>query len=317
MMNPLIELHHLSKTFPLGKQTFSALHDINLNIEEGETLGLIGESGCGKSTLGKTILRLCEPTAGKILYRGQDLLSFSPSEMKKVRREIQMIFQNPYTSLNPRMTIKEIVEEPLTIHQLLSKKERKAHVENLLEKVGLNTEHLNRYPHEFSGGQRQRIGIARAIALEPRFIVCDEPLSALDPPTQEQILHLLKDLQSRLNLAYLFVTHDLSAAQKIANRIVVMYMGRIFELAPAEKLCRTPLHPYTQALFSAAPLPDPINERKRSRIILKGEIPSPLNLPKGCVFCSRCPHVMPICETVVPSWREAAPGHFTACHKTS
>ncbi len=309
---PLVQIKDLKKYFNVGKQQLKAVDGLNLDIFEGETVGLVGESGCGKSTAGRTIIRLYDATEGEVLFEGKNIFNFSNKEMAKVRRNMQLIFQDPYASLNPRMTIEEIIGEPFAIHGILKGAAKKKRVEELLELVGLRPEHINRFPHEFSGGQRQRIGIARALALNPKFIVCDEPISALDVSIQAQVVNLLKDLQRDLGLTYLFVAHDLSMVKYISDRILVMYLGNMVELADSESLCNDPLHPYTQALISAVPIPDP--SVKRERIVLTGDVPSPINPPSGCVFRTRCPHAMEICSQAKPQWKEQKPGHFVACH---
>ncbi len=295
--------------------TIRAVDDVNLAIEPGETLGLVGESGCGKSTLGRTVLRLLEPTAGKIVFDGTDITLIRPAELRAFRRRMQMIFQDPYASLNPRMTVGATLAEPVQIHRLAkTAAERNDRVAHLLEKVGLRPDAARRYPHEFSGGQRQRIGIARALAVEPRFIVADEPISALDVSIQAQIVNLLQDLQEKEHLTYLFISHDLKIVEHISDRVAVMYLGKVVELAPAAQLYKEPLHPYTKALLSAVPVPDP--KRKRQRIILEGDVPSPINPPSGCPFHPRCPvrDKPPECKTVLPQLRELRPGHTVACH---
>lgn len=309
---PLLQINNLYKHFTVGQETLKAVDGLHFSIFKGETVGLVGESGCGKSTAGRTIIRLYEPTEGEVLFQGKNIYTLSDVEMTKVRREIQLIFQDPYASLNPRMTIEEVIAEPLHIHRMYTKNEKKKRVEELLELVGLRAEHKNRLPHEFSGGQRQRIGIARALALNPKFIVCDEPISALDVSIQAQVVNLLKELQQEMGLTYLFIAHDLSMVKYISDRILVMYLGKMVELADSETLCHQPLHPYTQALISAVPIPDP--SVKRERIILKGDVPSPINPPSGCVFRTRCPQAMEVCSAVVPEWIEEKPGHFVACH---
>jgi oligopeptide transport system ATP-binding protein len=313
----LIELSGLKKYFRVkegwGKVKYiHAVENVPLYIEEGETLGLVGESGCGKSTLGRTILRLYEPTAGHIFYRNYDI---THADMLPYRRKMQIIFQDPASSLNPRMTVSEIVGEPMDIHRLAaSRADRKDRVARLLSLVGLNSEHANRYPHEFSGGQQQRIGIARALAVEPEFIVCDEPVSALDVSIQSQIVNMLEDMQRDLRLTYLFISHDISVVRHISRRIGVMYLGNLVELAASLELYKNPLHPYTRSLLSAVPIPDPNATRGRQRIILQGEIPSPMDLPQGCRFSSLCPNARPICKETEPELRELSPGHHAACH---
>jgi len=311
---PMIKIRGLKKYFKVGGRDLKAVDDINLDIYKGETIGVVGESGCGKSTMGRTILRLYEPTAGEVIYKGENIYKLSPHKMKEVRRDMQMIFQDPYASLNPRMTVEDIIGEPLDIHGLASGKKRKERVIELLELVGLNKEHAQRFPHEFSGGQRQRIGIARALAVEPKFIVCDEPISALDVSIQAQVINLLKDLQNKMGLTYLFIAHDLSMVKYISDRVLVMYLGKMVEMADSQTLYYENYHPYTKALLSAVPIPDPDIERKRERIVLSGDVPSPLNPPSGCVFRSRCPMAKDICAKSEPEWKEVKPGHFTACH---
>ncbi|WP_449536694.1 ABC transporter ATP-binding protein [Ferdinandcohnia sp. Marseille-Q9671] len=308
----LLEIRNVKKYFPIQNKPLKAVDDLNLIINKGETVGLVGESGCGKSTAGKTIIRLLEPTAGEVLFEGKNIYNFSPREMNELRKNVQIIFQDPYASLNPRMKIEDIIGEPLDIHHLAKGKKRKERVKELLELVGLSPEHANRFPHEFSGGQRQRIGIARALALNPKFIVCDEPISALDVSIQAQIVNLLKKLQEQMDLTYLFIAHDLSMVRYISDRILVMYLGHMVELSDSDSLYDEPLHPYSQALLSAVPIPDPLV--KRERIVLEGEVPSPLAPPSGCVFRTRCKYAMEKCSTEVPRWKEVKPSHFTACH---
>jgi oligopeptide transport system ATP-binding protein len=312
----LIEIKNLKKYFPVksGFKTsqVKAVDDVSLYIKKGETLGLVGESGCGKTTLGRTILRLHEPTEGKIIYDGKDITKV---DMHPFRRKMQIIFQDPYASLDPRMTVGDIVGEPLDIHKMFNnKKDRQEKIYSLLQTVGLNTEHANRFPHEFSGGQRQRIGIARALAVDPEFIVCDEPVSALDVSIQAQIVNMLEDLQAEKGFTYLFIAHDLSIVKHISNRIGVMYLGHLVELTDSKELYDNPLHPYTQTLLSAIPIADPKTSRTRQRIVLNGDIPSPLNPPSGCPFRTRCPHATEQCAQVMPELKEYAPGHFAACH---
>ncbi|MEJ2597054.1 MAG: ATP-binding cassette domain-containing protein [Anaerolineales bacterium] len=321
----LLRVDRLVKYFPITQgiifqREIGAVHavdDVSFDIYEGETLGLVGESGCGKSTTGRTILQLYRPTSGNVLFRDKSLVQMRGGELRKMRKEMQMIFQDPYASLNPRLTVGEIIGEPLTVHKMASGKEVRERVENLLELVGLNPAFENRYPHEFSGGQRQRIGVARALALQPSLIVCDEPISALDVSIQAQVVNLLEDLQSQFGLTYLFIAHDLSMVRHISSRVAVMYLGIIVELAPRHELYNNPLHPYTQALLSAVPVPDPVVEEKRQRIILEGDVPSPVNPPSGCRFRTRCPLAVEICAEKRPDFREVAPGHFAACHLVS
>ncbi len=314
MKKVLFDIQKLTKEFRIGKTSFKAVQGLDFQIYAGETLGLVGESGCGKSTVGRTILRLHEPTSGKVLFGGIDLSKLSKQEMKRMRRRMQFVFQDPYASLNPRMTVQDIIGEPLDIHHLARGNARRKRIEELLELVGLNPNHMSRFPHEFSGGQRQRIGIARALAVEPEFIVCDEPISALDVSIQAQVVNLLKRLQGKMGLTYLFIAHDLSMIKYISDRVAVMYLGQLMELASSAELYSEPLHPYTQALLSAIPIPDPTIEKKRQRIVLRGEVPNPLSPPQGCPFCTRCPHATEYCRTVVPAWREVKPGRFAACH---
>lgn len=313
----LIEIVGLKKYFPV-KEGFlktnyvKAVDDVSLHIKKGETLGLVGESGCGKTTLGRTILRLHEPTEGKIIYKGEDITKV---DMLSYRRKMQIIFQDPYASLDPRMTIGDIIGEPLDIHKLYNnKQERQEKIYNLLETVGLNKEHANRFAHEFSGGQRQRIGIARALAVEPEFIVCDEPIFALDVSIQAQVVNMLEDLQAERGFTYLFIAHDLSVVKHISNRIGVMYLGHLVELTTSKELYKNPMHPYTQTLLSAIPIADPKMSRSRKRIVLEGDIPSPLNPPSGCTFRTRCPYATSECSKVAPTLKEYDNGHFVACH---
>lgn len=313
--SPLLKLVNLSKEFDLGHgKRLRALRNINLEVQKGETLGIVGESGCGKSTLGRTIMRLYEPTTGQIIFKGEDISHLSGSKIKPLRRHLQMIFQDPFASLNPRLTVAEIISEALEIHNLCPPEKRRARILELLQTVGLLEHHYHRYPHEFSGGQRQRIGIARALAVQPELVVCDEPVSALDVSIQAQIINLLQDLQQKYHLTYLFIAHDLAVVRHISDRIAVMYLGHIVELAPSEDLYERPLHPYTQSLLSAIPLPDPEMERKRERIVLKGDPPSPLKVAPGCPFASRCPKAFDRCHRDTPHLREIHPGHVTACH---
>jgi oligopeptide transport system ATP-binding protein len=315
----LVEVKNLRKFFPVHSHFFSrakifvqAVVRINLFIRRGETLGLVGESGCGKSTLGRLILRLEEPTEGQILFENEDILQYDAERLRQLRRQMQIIFQDPYSSLNPRKTVGSIIGEPLIIHHIGTKKEREERVLKLMEVVGLRPEHINRYPHEFSGGQRQRIGIARALALNPKLIIADEPVSALDVSIQAQVLNLLEDLQKEFHLTYLFIAHDLSVVEHISDRVAVMHLGRLAELALSEDLYRSPKHPYTQALLSANPVPDPTLERKR--ILLQGEVPSPINPPSGCNFHTRCPFKFEPCPGEVPQFKEIEPNHWVACY---
>jgi len=316
---PLLEVKHLKKHFPIKGGVFSktigyvyAVDDINFTLEKGETLGLVGESGCGKSTTGRTILRLIEPTDGAIYFEGQDITALDKSAMRALRREMQIIFQDPYASLNPRMTVGSIIGEPLEIHKIAKGSEKEERVASLLQKVGLRAEDMRKYPHEFSGGQRQRIGIARALALNPKLIVCDEPVSALDVSIQAQVINLLEDLQAEFGLSYLFIAHNLNVVEHISNRVAVMYLGQIVELASDEELYRNPQHPYTEALLSAVPIPDPTVKKKR--IILEGDVPSPINPPRGCHFHTRCMYKDKICEEVEPEFKDIGGGHWVACH---
>ena len=311
----LVQVYKIKKHFSLQKDLLKAVDDVTLDIHEGETLGLVGESGCGKSTLGKMLLRLESPTSGNIHFDSYNLDKLSSKEKKLMCRKMQIIFQDPYSSLNPRMTISDILKEPFKIHSLYSRAELEEEVEHLLSLVGIHSSFLSKYPHELSGGQRQRIGIARALALKPQFIVCDEPVSALDVSVQAQIINLLKELQTKLNLTYLFIAHDLGIIKYISTRVAVMYLGKLVELAPTEELYKTPLHPYTQILLSSIPIPDPKLERQRKRIILKDETIHPTGSGRGCIFSPRCPHADNICHQIRPKWKEVNPGHFVAFHK--
>ena len=319
---PLIRVENLTKHFPITRGLFvqkqigavQAVDNISFDIFKGETLGLVGESGCGKSTTGRTLLQLHKPTSGKVFYKDTELSSASSAVMRKMRRNVQIIFQDPYASLNPRMTVGSIVAEPLEIHNVGTPAEREERVKELLELVSLNPHFINRYPHEFSGGQRQRIGVARALALQPDFIVCDEPISALDVSIQAQVVNLLEELQEEFGLTYLFIAHDLSMVRHISDRVAVMYLGKLVELAVRDELYENPIHPYTQALLSAVPIPDPVLEHKRKRVILEGDVPSPVNPPSGCRFHTRCPIAEEICSQENPVWREASEGHWVACH---
>ncbi len=314
----LVEVKHLVKYFPvragLLQRTVAhvqAVDDVSFNIKEGETVGMVGESGCGKTTIGRTMLRLVEPTSGEVIVDGKDVFKMRAPQLKEMRRNMQIIFQDPYASLDPRMPIGESVMEGLNIHKMGTKQERYELMLKTLKKVGLEEYHSRRYPHEFSGGQRQRIGIARALALQPKFIVCDEPVSALDVSIQSQVLNILKDLQKEFGLTYLFIAHNLSVVEHISDRVAVMYLGKMVELATREDLYREPLHPYTRALMSAIPIPDP--SIKRERIILKGDVPSPLNPPKGCRFHTRCPIAVSQCSQEEPQFKEVKPNHWVAC----
>lgn len=312
MAEHLVEVNGLKKHFTLGTgSTLKAVDGVSFSIRKGETLGLVGESGCGKSTLGRTLIRIYESTEGEALFQGKNVHQLSRKEAKQFNRDVQMIFQDPHASLNPRMKVGDIIAEGLEIHDL-SRSDRTGRVVELLEQVGLRPEHAKRFPHEFSGGQRQRIGIARALAVDPRFIIADEPISALDVSIQAQVVNLLEDLQADRGLTYLFIAHDLSMVKHISTRIGVMYLGKLVELAESFELYREPLHPYTQALLSSAPVPDPT--ARRERIVLQGDPPSPANLPSGCRFRTRCPHAMQECSATEPLWREDAPGRWVACH---
>lgn len=317
----ILRVENLVEYFPIRRGVFQrvvghvhAVDGISFEIHRGETLGLVGESGCGKSTTGRTILQLYRPTSGKVFFEGEDLTKVKGEKLRRLRRKIQMIFQDPYASLNPRMTVEEIIGEPLIVHEIVRGEAIRKRVQELLSLVRLNPAYIDRYPHEFSGGQRQRIGVARALALNPDLIVCDEPISALDVSVQAQVVNLLEDLQEKLNLTYLFIAHDLSMVRHISKRVAVMYLGILAELADRDELYNHPLHPYTTALLSAVPIPDPVIEEKRKRIILQGDVPSPVNPPSGCRFRTRCPYAQKICEEQRPEWREVKKGHHVACH---
>ncbi|MEM8728189.1 MAG: oligopeptide/dipeptide ABC transporter ATP-binding protein [Chlamydiota bacterium] len=314
MKTPLIQIKNLKKHFSFKGQTLQAVNDVSFDIFPQETLGLVGESGCGKTVLARSLTRLYEPTSGDILFKGKSILNYRGKAIKSLRHDMQYIFQDPYASLNPRMTAGDIIAEPLNIHHVSTRSDREKRVQQLLELVGLRPEYTNRFPHEFSGGQRQRIGIARALALNPQMIVCDEPIAALDVSIQAQIVNLLKHLQQQMGLTYLFISHDLAMVKHLSKRVVIMYLGHLMELAPSNDLYRNPLHPYTQGLFSAIPTPDPHVEKKRTRILLTGEVPSPITPPKGCVFCTRCSKAERVCFEKRPKLREISPGHQVACH---
>ncbi len=318
----LLDVRGLQMHFPVSKGVIfqskvgeiKAVDGVSFQIMRGETLGLVGESGCGKTTIGRCILQLLKPTGGEVRFRGEDLTQLSGKEMRPLRKELQVIFQDPYGSLNPRMTVGAIVEEPLIIHKIGDRNERKGKVQELFEVVGLNPNMMDRYPYEFSGGQRQRIGIARALAVNPTFIVCDEPVSALDVSIQAQVINLLRSLQERFDLTYLFIAHDLSVVRHISDRVAVMYLGKIVEITGRDELYRDPKHPYTRALLSAVPIPDPVVEASRERIILTGDVPSPIDPPKGCSFHPRCPFAMDVCREITPVLKQTTQGHSVACH---
>jgi len=317
----ILQVENLKMYFPIKRGVIQrtvgyvhAVDDVSFYVRRGETLGLVGESGCGKTTTGRTIVQLYQATGGKVVFEGKDLTKLCGEEMRRMRRKIQMIFQDPYASLNPRMTVEQIVGEPLIVHRMARGKAIRDRVKELLTMVGLNPAYVDRYPHEFSGGQRQRIGVARSIALQPDLIVCDEPISALDVSIQAQVVNLLEDLQNELNLTYLFIAHDLSMVRHISTRVVVMYLGVLVELADRETVYNNPLHPYTIGLLSAVPIPDPFVEEKRERIILEGDVPSPINPPSGCRFRTRCPFAQQICADQRPEWQEVELEHFVACH---
>jgi oligopeptide transport system ATP-binding protein len=317
----VLKVRDLKKYFPIRRGVFQrhvgdvkAVDGVSFNVYRGETLGLVGESGCGKTTTGRTIIRLYEPTAGQVDFLGDDLASLSGGDLRDMRRKMQMVFQDPYASLSPRMNVLGIVAEPLEVHRVASGKEKKERVADLLEMVGLDPAFMNRYPHEFSGGQRQRIGLARALALNPDMIICDEPISALDVSIQAQVVNLLEDLQEQLGLTYIFIAHDLSMVRHISDRVAVMYLGKIVELTDRDTLYSNPLHPYTQALLSAVPVPDPVVEEKRQRILLEGDLPSPANPPQGCNFNTRCPRAIDVCFETEPEFIEVDEEHYCACH---
>ena len=314
----LVEVRHLKEYFHINTGLFSskplkAVDDVSFSIRRGETLGLVGESGCGKTTVGRTLLHLYKPTGGEIWFDGKKIVT--PKDIAEYRKQTAMVFQDPYSSLNPRMTVADIIGEPLDVHRMYkTEAERKERILELMGQVGLNSEHANRYAHEFSGGQRQRIGIARALAMKPRFVVCDEPVSALDVSIQAQVINMFDELQEQMGLTYLFIAHDLLVVRHISDRIAVMYLGKMVELAQADEICDHPLHPYTRSLMSAVPLPDPKLARENRRIVLSGDIPSPLNAPSGCPFRTRCPYASDVCAEVMPEFRDVGGGHFVACH---
>ncbi len=316
---PLLEVKNLTKSFDINGGFFSrkvgevrAVDNLSFSVYEGEVLGIVGESGCGKSTTGKAILRLIEPSSGEVYFAGTEITALSEGDMRKRRRDMQIIFQDPYASLNPRHTIEKIIREPLIVHQIGTKKEQLERVEELLETVGLSSDHATRYPHQFSGGQRQRIGIARALAVHPKLVICDEPVSALDVSVQSQILNLMADLKETFALTYIFIAHDLSVVKHISDRVAVMYLGRMVEMATKDQLFENPKHPYTRALLSAVPVPDP--DTAKEKILLKGDVPSPSNPPEGCAFHTRCPDCMDVCKIKRPSLHEKEKGHYVACH---
>ena len=315
----LVEVKHLKEYFNINTGVFTskplkAVDDVSFAIRKGETLGLVGESGCGKTTVGRTILHLYKPTAGEVWFKGKKIET--KADLVEYRKKTAMVFQDPYSSLNPRMTVSDIIGEPLDIHKLYAdKKERQEKILDLMQKVGLNSEHANRYAHEFSGGQRQRIGIARALATSPEFVVCDEPVSALDVSIQAQVINMFDELQDQMDLTYLFIAHDLLVVRHISDRIAVMYLGKMVELADSKEIYDHPLHPYSKSLMSAVPLPDPIKARANKRVVLSGDIPSPLNAPSGCPFRTRCPYACDACAEAMPELKEVSPGHFVACHR--
>jgi len=314
MTAPLLQVKGLKKYFPQKGRLLKAVDGVSFDVFPRETVGLVGESGCGKTALARVIMRLYEPSGGDILFQGKSILNYRRKEIKALRHDMQYIFQDPFASLNPRMTADEIIAEPLVIHNALTGHDRRKRVDELLELVGLRSDYGKRFPHEFSGGQRQRIGIARSLALNPRFIVCDEPIAALDVSIQAQIINLLKTLQEEMGLTYLFISHDLAMVKYLSTRVAVMYLGHLMEIAPSNVLYESPLHPYTQGLLSAIPIPDPVTEKNRTRVLLTGEVPSSIDPPKGCVFCTRCPKAEKICYEKRPQLREVAPSHSVACH---
>ncbi|MCI7814517.1 MAG: dipeptide ABC transporter ATP-binding protein [Lachnospiraceae bacterium] len=318
--NPLLQVEDLKMYFPIKSGFFSkpkvlkAVDNVNFSIQKGETMGLVGESGCGKTTVGRTILRLYNPTGGKIVYGGEDLTHLSDKEMFPYRKKMQMIFQDPYTSLDPRMTVGSIIEAPLKVHNLYQGKDREDRVRELIQMVGLKPDHINRYPHEFSGGQRQRIGIARALAVEPEFIVCDEPISALDVSIQAQVINILEEFQEKFHFSYLFISHDLSMVRHISNKVGVMYLGHLIEYASVEEMYQNMQHPYTKSLLSAVPIADPKKAAESQRVVLQGDVPSPINPPSGCPFRTRCPYAKKVCEEQVPQLKKLNEDHMVACH---
>ena len=318
-LDALLEVRHLRKCFPVQKNLLGkvekelvAVDDISFTLKAGETLGIVGESGCGKTTMGRTVLKLHQPSGGQIIFNGEDITDYNQAKMRRLRTDMQIIFQDPYSSLPPRATVGEILSEPVKVHGIVSPSEVKEYVMDLMEKCGLRDYYYERYPHEFSGGQRQRICIARALSVKPKLVICDEPVSALDVSIQAQIINLLKELQRSMNLTYLFISHDLSVVKFISDKVGVMYLGSMVEFGSKEDIFSNPLHPYTKALFSAIPNPDP--DEKMNRIVLNGDIPSPMNPPKGCRFHTRCPHATERCKQITPEYKEHAPGHFAACH---
>ena len=319
MPETLLRVNQLKKSFPIRRGILQrvvghvqAVNGVSFTLNKGETLGVVGESGCGKSTMGRSILRLIEPTSGSIEFDQKDILKLPKQQLQSIRRQMQIVFQDPYASLNPRFSVEQILSSPLEIHKLYSPKERSMRARQLLERVGLDADYAVRYPHEFSGGQRQRIGIARALALQPKLMILDEPVAALDVSVQSQVLNLLIDLQTEFDLTYIFIAHDLSVVRHISDRVLVLYLGKMAEMADVDSLFNEPLHPYTQALMSAVPIPDP--DTRRERILLQGDIPSPANPPSGCPFHTRCPHAMSKCSEAVPEWKEVKQNHYVACH---
>lgn len=315
-MENVLEVRTLRKDFHTKKGLLRAVNDISFEVRKGETLGIVGESGCGKSTTGRAVLRLVEPTAGQVLFEGRNILEYGARTMREARKDMQIIFQDPFASLNPRLSVSQIIAEPFDVYRMFRPREREDKVKELMRLVGLSQKLVNSFPHELDGGRRQRIGVARALALNPKFVVCDEPVSALDVSIQAQILNLIQDLQQKLHLTYMFISHDLSVVKHISNRIAVMYLGKIVELTESRQVFSNPLHPYTQALLSAIPIPK-VGVQKRRRIILEGDVPSPINPPSGCIFSGRCPFVMPRCRDAAPPMVEAEPGHFVSCYLVS